>query len=192
MYSDKPADKVLDVPEGDRKADVVDSSGAQAPSLETLQAANRIPTSTFLQTAATSVRNGTSIRDHPSTWNYDSDQLADELAALAMELDPDVQPKPETEKPPASLPEPKDTVMSSRDHEDDYVYETYIRVRYDDETHQPLHLADNVGVLVIEEGDEDLWQKYVDSDDDTDWDEEDSNGESRFDLFGIQNKSDMG
>jgi hypothetical protein len=167
-------DKILDIAQPEPSGD------AKPPDLETLQASKRYDTSTFLQNGSKAVRKGTSIRDHPSTWDHESDQLADELASLAMELDPIVKQESEPENIAATPPEPQDTVMSLHEGEEDFIYETYIRVPYDEETPHSLGLSDNnIGLLVIDEDDEDLWQKYVDSDEDTDWDEEDSNGKLR-------------
>ncbi|KIW50297.1 hypothetical protein PV05_11898 [Exophiala xenobiotica] len=172
LYRGKPVDKVLDVSQTEAPED------AKQPDLETLQASKRHATSTFLQNGSKAVRKGTSIKDHPSTWDHESDQLADELASLAMELDPIAKQEAELEKLAAARPEPKDTVMSLHEREDDYIYETYVRVPYEEEATHSLRLSDNnIGLLVIDEEDEDLWQKYVDSDEDTDWDDEDSNAE---------------
>ncbi|EXJ92575.1 hypothetical protein A1O3_01127 [Capronia epimyces CBS 606.96] len=178
LHKVTPLDNVLDVP-NDGKSELT-TSDARLLGIEALEASKRTPINTFLQASKQAVRKGTSIRDHPSTWDHDSDQLADELAALAMELDPDVKGKAEDAGAPSRpVPEPEDTKMISSDHEENYVYETYIRVRHDDETPDPISMieSNNVGVLVIEDEDEDLWQKYAGSDDDTDWDEEDSNAE---------------
>ncbi|KIX06512.1 uncharacterized protein Z518_04488 [Rhinocladiella mackenziei CBS 650.93] len=179
LYRDKPVDKLLETLKGNDVEDLI-SGAAQEPRLETLQSSNRKTTATFLQASHKTVKTGTSIKDHPSTWDHESDQLADELAALAMELDPGLVQEAGPEKSSLTVPDPPDMLMISKDQEDDYVYETYIRVRYDDETQNPPHGANprtNIGLLIIEEEDEGLWQKYVDSEDDTDWDEEDSNAE---------------
>ncbi|KIX95765.1 uncharacterized protein Z520_08473 [Fonsecaea multimorphosa CBS 102226] len=179
LYRDKPIDKVLDIQQ-DNGGGTTESGGVTEPTLEALKASRRSLTSTFVQTGSKTIRNGTSIRDHPSTWDFESDQLADELAALAMELDPDVQESTEAVLPTVSPSKPQDVVMDSHDREDDYVYETYVRVEYDAQLHGPgdaAGLHSNYGILVIDEADVDLWQKYIDSDDDTDWDEEDSNAE---------------
>lgn len=186
LYSAKPVDKVLEVPKGDGVLDH-DSGSNTAVTPETLSNSKRHATSTFLQPGKTA-RTGTSIKDHPSTWDHGSDQLADELAALAMEFDPDMQQQAEQEKQSRYVPDSKDMVMPPPDREDDYIYETYIRVQYDDETPHAESIAtalSNIGVLVIEDDDEEFWQKYVDSDDDTEWDEEDSNGKSRCGLISV-------
>ncbi|KAK6366862.1 uncharacterized protein PV06_02892 [Exophiala oligosperma] len=172
LYGGKPVDKILDVSPGET------SANSEEPSAGALQAAQRHTTNTFLQNVPNGIKEGNSIRDHPSTWDHESDQLADELAALAMELDPEAKQRLEREYPPTLAPATKNVDMSIRNHEEDYIYETYIRVRCDDETGRLLDLPDaNIGLLVIDEEDEDLWQRYVNSDDETDWDEEDSNAE---------------
>jgi len=76
---------------------------------------------------------------------------------------------------PAQKPAIEPAIPPDEPRDEDYVYETYIRVPFG---HDPPVSASNVGVLVINEEDEDLWQDYMESDEETDWDEEDSNGES--------------
>ncbi|EXJ85510.1 hypothetical protein A1O1_05874 [Capronia coronata CBS 617.96] len=179
LYKSKPVDSVLDLLQDGKSGS--EGSDGQTSKIESLAASKRTPTNTFLQAENQMVKKGTSIRDHPSTWDHDSDQLADELAALAMELDPEIKQLAEAEELSKLLPasNERDKVVTSKDREDNYVYETYVRVRNDDKTPDPMSIAglNNVGVLVIEEEDEDLWQKYVDSEDETDWDDEDSNAE---------------
>ncbi|KIV80468.1 hypothetical protein PV11_07966 [Exophiala sideris] len=177
LYRGEPVDKILDTSKVGSLKDGV-SEGAQEPSLETLRTSQRNATNTFLQATSKGTKKGTSIIDHPSTWDQESDQLADELAALAMELDPELEQNVQQQDPPTPFKNTTDTVMNSSDRDDEYIYETYVRVRYDDSKQPTLDLSpDNIGVLVITEEDEDLWQKYVDSDDESDWDEEDSNAE---------------
>ncbi|OAP59056.1 hypothetical protein AYL99_06354 [Fonsecaea erecta] len=179
LYRDKPIDKMLDI-QVDAGVGSSKPDKTTEPTLEALNASKRTVTSTFVQTGSKAARNGTSIRDHPSTWDLDSDQLADELAALAMEFDPDVQETTEAMLPTVPPSKTQDDMMTSHDGEDDYIYETYVRVEYDAQVHGPgtaAALHSNYGILVIDEEDEDLWQKYIDSDDDSDWDEEDSNAE---------------
>lgn len=180
LHRDRPIDKLLDVPK-DAASEGADQGGEKEPTVDTLQASKRIPTSTFIQPRPKTVRNGTSIRDDPSTWDLESDQLADELAAFALELDPEAAQRIEAEHPPPPPPPPpvaQDTLMENHPRDDDYIIETYIRVPYYDASAAVTALQSDFGILVIDEEDEDLWQKYVDSDDESDWDEEDSNGES--------------
>jgi hypothetical protein len=178
LYRGKPVDKILEVPD-DGLPGGVESLRDKEPILDTLDASKRHLTSTFVQARPQKIRNGTSIRDDPSTWDLESDQLADELAALAMEFDPDLQQKVDAERPKTPPPAPPDVVMTTPDREEDYIYETYVRLPYDAHTLPTTDTQSNYGILVIGEDDEDLWHKYVESEDDTDWDEEDSNGENQ-------------
>lgn len=179
-YLAEPVDKVVEV-QGPQAADP-----DHKPDLVTLESSKRAATNTFLMSDHRVPRTGNSITDHPSTWDHDSDQLADQLAALAMEMDPDVK---EIEvdmsadiqaKSNLSEPETTQPLPTPFYREDDFVYETYIKVNYDDEQNHVL-MSDipdtNIGVLVIDSEDEDLWNQYAVSDDDEDWDEEDSNAE---------------
>jgi hypothetical protein len=172
---------MLEVPRDGDSRDKIPEEGKE-PTLDILNASTRSPTNTFVQARPKTIRNGTSIRDHPSTWDLESDQLADELAALAMEFDPELQDKvkaaPPTERP-TPPPDLQDVAKTTRDREDPYIYETYVRMPYDGDPGTTTNLQSNYGILVIDEEDEDLWQKYVDSEDETDWDDEDSNGELR-------------
>lgn len=137
----------------------------------------------FTKSKPSTSKSGVSINEPSATWNRESDQLADELAALAMELDPDIEPHPSpprpsrSPQPPAQPSEPPPQVAPG---EDDFIYETYIRMTDDKDeadtlTSDPVSM--NVGVLVIDEEDEDMWEGYMQSDEDSDEDEEDSNGE---------------
>ncbi|KAJ9607314.1 hypothetical protein H2200_008387 [Cladophialophora chaetospira] len=173
---DNPIDRLLEVP-NDGVPRSAQSGEGKEPSLDTLQASKRVPTTTFVQPRPKKVRNGTSIKDDPDTWDLESDQLADEMAALAMELDPDLQQETKAEHSVTPPPAPKDKAVNSRHWEDDYVYETYVRVPLSGETAAVMETQSSFGILVIDEDVEDLWQKYVDSEDDSDWDEEDSNAE---------------
>lgn len=185
IYQSDPVDKVIDLGQGEDGASQL-VSGDQAHSLEELQSSKRAPTKSFVIAEAQSDRKGTSIQDHPSTWDHDSDQLADELAALAMELDPESRDKAaelegQAEKTPSPPPVPADSDRMVLD-DNDFVYETYIKVQHDAGQATLVDIdgwGTKIGVLVIDEEDEDLWNRYVDSDHDDDWDEEDSNGESK-------------
>ena len=184
IYPGKPVDKILDT----KKAEVLDGAKlgeGNNPTLETVHTSKRHHTNTFVPPRPQKLRNGTSIRDDPSTWDLESDQLADELAALAMEFDPDLQRKVDAEPLPQPAPVPQDVLMTSHDREEDYIYETYVRIPYNGDTTVDTDLQSNYGILVIDEEGEDLWQKYVDSEDDTDWDEEDSNGEHKSFVIAV-------
>jgi hypothetical protein len=186
IYQSNPVDKVIDLQHDQSEATQL-ASGDKPPILDALQSSKRAPTKSFVIAEAQSERKGTSIQDHPSTWDHDSDQLADELAALAMEFDPEAKIKAaELEAnvlkspPPTAVPDDSDRMALD---DNDFVYETYIKVQHDQGQTTIVDIDDwdnKVGVLVIDEEVEDLWNKYVDSDHDDDWDEEDSNGESKL------------
>lgn len=185
IHQSEPIDKVINLPH-DRNGATVVAGGDEPPSLDALRSSDRTPIKPFVAAEAQSKRMGTSIQDPPSTWDHDSDQLADELAALAMELDPEIQNKAfELEAGQEKLP-PSTVVADDSDRmildDNDFVYETYIKVQHEQGGNLIMDIDDwgvKVGVLVIDEEDEDLWNKYVDSDQDDDWDEEDSNGETK-------------
>jgi len=184
IYESDPVDKVIDLRQAQNEAPQLVSEGP-TPNLEELQFSKRAPIKSFVIAEAQPNRKGTSIQDHPSTWDHDSDQLADELAALAMELDPEaknradeLEAKAVASSPPPFVPADSDRMILD---DNDFVYETYIKVQHSAGQAPLVEMNDwgtNVGVLVIDEEDEDLWNKYVDSDHDDDWDEEDSNGGS--------------
>jgi Transcription factor Iwr1 len=120
---------------------------------------------------------GQSMHDHPSTWDYDSDQLAEELAAFAL----DISQTEEQEKLRSKTSEThdvtiKETVMNL---DGDFIYDTYIRVAVGDEKSGGETIND-VGLLVIEDEDHELWQTFVESDDDSEWDEEDPDSNGLF------------
>ena len=118
---------------------------------------------------------GQSMHDHPSTWDRDSDQLAEELAAFALEL----SKNEEEEKLRRKTPEIHNLNINdtSVKLDEDFIYDTYIRVPIGKEKSGEQAMAD-AGLLVIEDEDQELWQTFVESDDDSEWDEEDpdSNG----------------
>ncbi|KAL8876016.1 MAG: hypothetical protein Q9198_005714 [Flavoplaca austrocitrina] len=133
----------------------------------------------MFQKPSNALRTGRSIQDDPATWDLESDQLADELAALALEMDPDA--RPDFLSDPQNLLDqvlPVAHATAKRPEEpDDFVYETYVRV-------QQGTLADldvitrtkSLGYLVIDEEEEDLWDQYLredEDDDDDEWNEED-------------------
>ena len=119
------------------------------------------------------------MREHPSTWDHDSDQLADELAAFAMEISEEdsvgkVQQQQETRG--IRTPEIADADM---DVDGIFVYETYLRVPRSELSPDFDEKRNSIGMLVIEEQDEELWQTFAEDEEDSDWDEDgDSNGMS--------------
>ena len=123
-------------------------------------------------------KTGRSIQDDPATWDLDSDELANELAALALDMDPDAKATylsdphyPQDEAISSARPEA--TEMGELD---DFVYETYIRVQQNSVAELDVATkTKSFGYLVIDEEEEDLWEQYLreDDDEDEDWDEED-------------------
>lgn len=187
---DPPVDRVVHVPQ--EETQVASPLEPPPPDLNLLQASKRSALNTFVTARKPSGRTGTSIRDHPDTWDHDSDQLANELAALAMEMDPEMAamlPAVQAVSPEPEPAKPRDPNRMELDGDDDYVFETYIRVHQSEDgiPDDLPHLAEtNIGVLVIDQEDEELWNKYVDSDQEDDWDEEDSNGKfTRHDCFSV-------
>ena len=133
----------------------------------------------FVKAPAKVAKTGNSIRDHPSTWDHDSDQLANELAALAMEISEDDNAKGEDHKQLETQRQcPSEVADTDVDLDDVYVYETYLRVRRSELSPEYDTKTNNTGMLVIEEQDEELWQTFAENDEDSEWDEEDedSNG----------------
>lgn len=136
----------------------------------------------FVKLLANHAKTSQSIRTHPDTWDFDSEQLASELTAFAFELDPSGASEP----PKVGL----NTMIVDAIIEDEYIFETYIRLPHNADVQAELgqkDLAANIGVLVIAEDDEDLWGAYAESDDDKVWDEEDvdSNGSSLLNIRSI-------
>lgn len=73
----------------------------------------------------------------------------------------------------------EDSEMNDVDAEGDYVYDTYIRHFISANSASALYAMASVGHLIIGEEDQELWQTYIDEDEDErefDTDEEDSNG----------------
>lgn len=136
----------------------------------------------FMKTPANIAKTGNSIRDHPSTWDHDSDQLANELAAIALEIENEnLSHKSGSWK--ASEPPRRHSPMIADpdlDMDEDYVYETFVRVPRSELPQDHKDTTTNIGMLVIEEEDEELWQTYAEDEEDSEWDEEDadSNGVS--------------
>lgn len=133
----------------------------------------------FVKPSVNGVRTGHSIYAHPDTWDFDSDQLASELAAFAFELDPTGDNEP-VKVPSKSIASPDLTDVAI---EDEFVYETYIRLPHNVDLQAKIEqhsLMTNIGVLVIPEEDEDLWEAYGESDDENEWDDEDADSNGRF------------
>ena len=115
------------------------------------------------------------MHDHQSSWDYDSDQLAEELAAFALEISREegheYQPSTTKESQGVGV---KDILV---DVDEDFIYDTYIRVPVAAGSKGEASPND-VGLLIIDDKDQELWQKFAESDDDSEWDEDDpdSNG----------------
>jgi hypothetical protein len=120
-------------------------------------------------------KTGQSMHDHPSTWDYDSDQLAEELAAFALEIShnekQDEQSSRSSETTHVGL---KNANMIP---DEDFIYDMFIRVPIGHGKSEEQALSD-LGVLVIDDEYQELWQTFAESDSDSEWDEEDpdSNG----------------
>ncbi|RMD42210.1 hypothetical protein DV735_g2908, partial [Chaetothyriales sp. CBS 134920] len=124
---------------------------------------------------------GHSMYDHPDTWDLESDQLAEELAAFAMELEPvpgqdDASTRISRDAEVKPVAAPDRMVL-----DDELVYDTYIRVTYEDMDLDPATVESSVnfGILVVDEEVEDLWEEYLNegAEDEDEWDSEDSNAE---------------
>lgn len=132
-------------------------------------------------------RTGRSIRDDPATWDLRSDQLADELLALALDMDPEAKEayKQELNQNSHNTVIASHNLQSYLDQPDDYIFETYVRVQKNalQDTDHFSHPA-TFGYLVIDDTEEDLWQQYLreEDEDSDDWDEEDedSNGRTMY------------
>ncbi|RMZ75419.1 hypothetical protein DV738_g5492, partial [Chaetothyriales sp. CBS 135597] len=120
---------------------------------------------------------GHSMYDHPDTWDLESDQLADELAAFALELDPVAG----QDDAGTRVSRERDTKPEPMVLDDGLVYDTYVRVTYEDMDLDPATVDSqaNLGILVVDEEVEDLWQEYLNEgvEDEDEWDSEDSNAE---------------
>lgn len=163
-----PIDRLLRTDSSTQGQDELDQILAKDPNVQR----KTIPA--FAKPEVAELKTGRSIQDHPSTWDLDSDELANELNALALEMDPEAKA--------AYVAESEHSVDSMQvDSMDDYVFETYIRMQQDAMTGVELNPTVNFGILVIDEEDEDLWDQYLreEDEDDDDWDseDEDSNAE---------------
>jgi Transcription factor Iwr1 len=113
--------------------------------------------------------------DNVRAQDDDTDQLAEELAAFALELSRDEERRNSIIDNVSSLQTAGErTIMNVED--DDFIYETYVRVPVGER--KSVEAINEVGLLIIQDEDEELWQTFVESDDDSEWDEDDpdSNG----------------
>ena len=174
MQIREPIDRIVQKPLDTRLDAPTDETDTTASAVS-----DTVPT--FLKPDSSAEKVGRSINDDPSTWDITSDQLADQLAALAMEIDPGSDHSMPKVHEVALVPEPAAATPDTHiPDDDDFVYETYVKIDTKTSDHGgDAILVDvdvNVGVLVINEEDEELWEEYMQSDDEEDWDEEDSNG----------------
>jgi hypothetical protein len=125
--------------------------------------------------AALTAKPDTLMSEHQSSWNYGSEELARELAAFAAEISNDRCQ--DREKHNAQQVRKVQSNDLPTDMNETFVYETYIRVPVHDSKSEENE-ANDTGLLVIDEDDQEVWQNFVLEEDDSDWDEEDpdSNG----------------
>lgn len=172
-YAEPPVDRIISLPDGVNHMLDVQRILSDDGSVK------KEKTATFQQVKPSIARTGQSIRDNPATWDLDSDRLADELMNLALEMDPDAMAafKAETIVNHNAAPPTAQADAMLVDGPDDYVYETYVRVQ-EKGIHDlgDLTNSNNLGYLVIDEDQEDLWDQYLRDEDDSDddWDEEDA------------------
>lgn len=181
LHAKPPVDRIIK--STDRNGDELELQKILSNGDSVLKAA--VPT--FQKPKSNKPKTGRSVNDDPDTWDLQSDQLADELLALALELDPDAKAAYTTDS--ASSARDGAHILSTEqmnlDQLDDFVYETYIRVQQNTLTStNSLPTSPKVGYLVIDEEEEELWDQYLREEDDSedDWDEEDadSNGRKKF------------
>ncbi|KAK6372221.1 hypothetical protein LTR64_004136 [Lithohypha guttulata] len=129
---------------------------------------------TFHKPKANVVKTGCSIRDDPATWDLESHQLANELMALALDMDPEAKAAYFADPENARTESDSDRMVV--DDPNDYIYETYVRMQQDTvRTWNLSTQSDSFGYLYIDDEDEDLWDQYLrdEDDEDDDWNEED-------------------
>lgn len=175
-----PVDSILEVKNATSITD------AQAP-LDEASILSKTPINPFLKPSPINTRSGNSIRDDPTTWDQDSDQLANELAALAFDIDPG-----DASEPPQVIPAVTKTAAHHKkesvppDNDDDFILETYVRVKRDPNVDVLVYANTEVGVLIIDDENEDLWERYIhDDDDDDEWNEEDEDSNGKTDNLKV-------
>lgn len=118
---------------------------------------------------------GKSSSGHPNTWDYDSDQLVEELASFALEsFSPEKHGRENSKDQKVNQVNGR---VFETDLAEDFIYETYLRVPVASLIGREKD-AVGAGLLVIDESDRELWQTFNEHVDDSEWDEEDpdSNG----------------
>ena len=158
-------------------------------------------------------RTAQSIKEPSSQWDLNSEVLAEQLQEVVFQEMNAVRATPENDKTARQLkvqpkpPKPRQfTVKQNIDaftedestmdvidneHEDNYVYDTYVRsvadgsIKSSEENMNCLQDIDNskIGILIIAEEDQEEWETFAegDQDSDKDWnsEEEDENGSSK-------------
>ena len=159
-----------------------------------------------------------SIKESSSYWDYDSEVLAGQLQEVALqeiyaasdaskddESKPQLKVQPKPPKPRrlaakqnADVSSDDDSVMNIFDSEEDdnYVYDTYVRLVELPADGSPTSSKRNmdrlqsidsskIGIMIVAEEDQEEWESFAegDQDSDKDWnsEEEDENGSSRSD-----------
>lgn len=173
-----PIDRILEVKSLEISSTATADASHSAPAQKEVVTKHTLD-QLFVKPSVNGAKQGRTINTHPDTWDFDSDLLAGELAALAFELDSTGNNEPVRVH---SKPN-KGAVNAEIAMQDEYVYETYIRLPHNADFQAEMeqnNLVANIGVLVIAEEDEELWEEFAESDDDDGWDEEDadSNGNS--------------
>lgn len=172
QYKDMSLDQMLVKPPVDRLIQPRDGESLSDKPVKPEKASEKQKIATFQQ-------------NHEIT---DEDTLADELAAMAVEMDEQLEPdirlaylkEQQLEKEERTKARAQAEV--DRMQIDDYVFETYVRMKKDDVMDWSLtSQKQSFGYLIIDKDEEDLWQQYLndenDSDDDWDEEDEDSNAE---------------
>ena len=167
----RPIDRILN-----HTAQSPNVGQGQTPSTEATSSLDNHNQSPFQKPKSGITRTGKSIRDHPSTWNHDSDQLADELAALAIGMDTDSGVGLGADIHAQNI------AQSQHGLEDEYVYETYLRIPH---SNLAVSRDSQAGVLIVEDQDQELWHELIGNDEDEMWDAEDNDSNGKcFTLLG--------
>jgi hypothetical protein len=177
-----PIDRVVEVMKADARDEGHPNAAAYAED-QTQVLTTQTFDQSFVKPSAADAKTGRSINTHPSTWDFDSDQLASELAAFAFELDPAGEADTMLPSKAISIAAGTELVMQE---EEEYIYETYIRLPHNAAIQTEIeqhNLTANIGVLIIAEEDEELWEAYAENDSDDEWDEEDADSNGRKSLL---------
>lgn len=176
-----PTDRIVETTSSNVRDDG-DPNAADSAEVQARTVTKHTFDQSFVKPSKDNTKTGNTINTHPATWDFDSDQLARELAAFAFELDP----MGYTDA--ATLPPKSASIVADMENEieEEYVYETYIRLPHNAAIQTEIeqhNLMANIGVLIIAEEDEELWEAYAESDSEDDWDEEDADSNGRAGQF---------